>query len=99
MLKTVIKKHQSWPVGVPRDEMQAKFDWPEVNVGDVDAISGMKNGVPLFLWGMKEPIYFMQMMADGGPSKPDYLYKMASRAWKHSNEEISTTFQYSWPFD
>ncbi len=36
----LIKECQSWPFGVPRDVMQARFDWPEVNVGDVDAILG-----------------------------------------------------------
>jgi hypothetical protein len=38
-----------------------------VNIGDVKAISGTQDGMPYFLWGMKEPDYIMHMMAMGGP--------------------------------
>ena len=95
----LIKKRQSWPVGVPGDVMQARFDRPEMNVGDVDAISGTQDGTPYFLWGMKEPDYVMRMMATGGPNTPDESYKMTSRTWKRGNETMSVSFQYPRPFD
>jgi hypothetical protein len=63
----LIKKWQSWPIGVPGDAMQRRFDRPEVKVGDVDAITGVQDDVPYFIWGMKEPDYVMKMMATGGP--------------------------------
>ncbi len=64
----LIKKRQSWPIGVPGDVMQRRFDRPEVRVGDVDAISGKQDDVPYYLWGMKEPgDYVVRMMAMGGP--------------------------------
>ncbi len=63
----LIKKRQSWPIVVPGDAMQRRFDRPEVNVGDVEAISGTQDGMPYFLWGMKELDYVMCMMATGGP--------------------------------
>jgi hypothetical protein len=62
----LIKKRQSWPIGVPGDVMQRRFDRPEVKVGDVDA-TGTQDNVPYFIWGMKEPDYVMRMMATGGP--------------------------------
>jgi hypothetical protein len=46
---TLIKKRQSQPLGVPRDAMQVRFDWPGVNVGDVDAILRTQDGTPYFL--------------------------------------------------
>jgi hypothetical protein len=58
----LIKKHQSWPGGVPGDAMQAGFNRPGVNVGDVDTISRTQDGMPYFLWGMKEPNYVIHMM-------------------------------------
>jgi hypothetical protein len=70
-----------------------------VNVGDVDAILGTQDGIPYFLWGMKEPNYVMQMMAMGRPLSPDDSCKVTSRTWKCGNEGILTTFQYSRPFD
>jgi hypothetical protein len=95
----LIKKRQSWPVGVPGDAMQARFDRSGVNVGDVDAVSGTQDGVPYNLWGMKEPDYVMRMMATGGPNSVDDSCKTTTRTWKRGNEEISTTFQYPRPFD
>lgn len=67
----LIKKRQSWPIGVPGDAMQRRFDRPEVNVGDVEAISGTQDGMPYFLWGMKEPDYVMRMMATNGAAGSD----------------------------
>jgi len=95
----LIKKRQSLPDGVPGDAMQARFDRPGVNVGDVDAVSGTQDGVPYNLWGMKEPNYVMRMMVTGGPNSADDSCKTATRTWKRGNEEISTTFQYPRPFD
>ncbi len=76
-----------------------RFDRHEVNVGDVDAISGTQDGTPYFLWGIKEPNYVMQMMVTGGPLSPDNSCKVISRIWKHGNKEILNTFQYSRSFD
>jgi hypothetical protein len=95
----LIKKCQSWPVGVPGDVMQARFDRPRVNVGDVDAVSGTQDGIPYNLWGIKEPNYVMRMMATGGPNSADESCKTTTCTWKRGNEKISTTFQYPRPFD
>ena len=62
----LISNLQYWPVSVPGDAMQARFDRPGVNVGDVDEVSGTQDGVPYNLWGLKEPNYVMRMMATGG---------------------------------
>lgn len=75
----LIKKRQSWPIGVPGDAMQRRFDRPEVNVGDVEAISGTQDGMPYFLWGMKEPDYVMRMMATGGTLGATDSCKLAKR--------------------
>jgi hypothetical protein len=96
---TLIKKRQRWPIGVPGDAMQVRFDRPGMNVGDVDAISWTQDGTPYFLWGMKEPDYVMRMMATGGPNTPDEMCKTTSRTWKRGNEQMSVTFQYPQPFD
>jgi hypothetical protein len=95
----LIIKRQSWPVGVPGDAMQARFDQHEVNVADVDAFLGTQDGTPYFLWGMKEPNYMMQMMATGRQLGPDDSCKVTSCTWKRGKEEILNTFQYSRPFD
>ena len=87
------------PAGVPGDAMQARFDRPRVNVGDVDAISGTQDGIPYNLWGMKEPDYVMRMMVTGGANSADDLCKTTTWTWKPGNEEILTTFQYPRPFD
>jgi hypothetical protein len=95
----MIKKCRSWPVVVPGDAMQARFNRPEMNVGDVDAISGTQDGMPYFLWGMKKPDYVMQMMATSWPLIPDDSCKMTTCTWKRGNKEILTTFQYPRSFD
>ena len=51
----LIKKRKYWPAGVPGDTMQAHFDCPKVNVGDIDATSGVMDVIPYNLWGVKEP--------------------------------------------
>ena len=95
----LIKKRQSWPIGVPGDAMQARLDQPGVNVGDVNAVFGTQDGMPYNLWGIKEPNYVMRMMATGGPNSVDDWCKTTTRTWKRGDEDISTTFQYPRPFD
>ena len=79
--------------------MQARFDRPGMNGRVVDAISGVQDGTPYFLWGMKQPNYVMRMMAMGGPNTPDETCKKTSRTWKWENEQMLVTFQYLQPFD
>ncbi len=61
--------------------MQYRLDRPGVNIGDVDALTGIAEGVNgnlmYFLWGMKEPDYVMRMMATGGPLTRDESCKLA----------------------
>jgi len=95
----LIKKRQSWPIGVPGDAMQRRFDRPEVNVGDVEAISGTQDGMPYFLWGMKEPDYVMRMMATGGPLGARDTCKWAKRKWREGDRDMSMEFQYTAPYD
>jgi hypothetical protein len=61
----LIKNCMSWPIGVPGDAMQTRFDWPGVNVGDVDTILGTLDEMPYFLWGMKVPTYVMAHDGNG----------------------------------
>jgi hypothetical protein len=49
---------------VPGDDIIAHFS--DKNVGDVDAIKGQLDGVPFYLFGMKEPDYTMIIMATYG---------------------------------
>ena len=80
------QKASDMPVGVPGDVMQSRFDRPEVNAGDVDAVSGTQDGMPYNLWGMKEPDYVMRMMATGGPNSADNSCKRTTRTWKRGND-------------
>ncbi len=95
----LIKKRQSWPIRVPGNAMQRRFNRPEVKVGNVDAITGTLDGFPYFLWGMKEPDYVMHMMAMGGPLGLDDKCKMAKQKWSEVNGEVETEFKYTCSFD
>ena len=53
------------------DAIKEHYAQDGVNVGDVDAIQGIKDGVPYTIWGMKEPDYVMSMMATGGSLTSD----------------------------
>ena len=76
----VIKKRRYWPVMVPGKDMEDPF-W-EVEVGDTDAIQGTVDDVIYNLWGMKDPNYFMSMMATGGRLLEDETCKETVRIWK-----------------
>jgi hypothetical protein len=93
----LIKKRGSWPVGVPGNMIQRRFDRAEVNVGDVEAITGAMDGQEYFLWGMKEPDYVMRMMSAGGPLSANESCK--TRQWKEGGVDKRATFQYTRPFD
>ena len=60
----LIKKCCYWPRHVPRDDIIAHFTNEEV--GKVDAIKGVLDDVPFYLFAMKEPDYVMQIMSTYG---------------------------------
>ena len=59
-----IKKRRYWPSMVPGKYMGDHFG--RMVVGETDGIQGTVDGDIYNLWGMKEPIYVMRMMATGG---------------------------------
>ncbi len=79
--------------------MQACFDRPEVNVGDIDAISGVIDVIPYNLWGMKELDYVMCMMTSGGALSADDWCKETTCWWTEGNQNRTATFWYAQPFD
>ena len=89
----LIKKRRYWPTLVPGPAMDTWFQ--EKNVGDVDAIQGIDNGTPYFIWGMKEPEYIMRIMATGGALVADDTCKTACRG----EGTARTTFKYTKPFN
>ena len=95
----LIKKRQSWPIGVPGDAMQRRFDRPEVTVGDVDAITGVQDDVPYFIWGMKEPDYVMRMMATGGPLGSTEECRETKRRCMEGDRVVERKFKYTCPYD
>ena len=60
----LIKKRRYWLKHVPGDDIIAHF--AEEKVGETDAIHGELDGIPFYLYGMKEPDYVMQIMATYG---------------------------------
>jgi hypothetical protein len=65
-------------------------------VGDVDAVGGILDGVKYIIWGMKEPTnYIMSMMATGGALLSDMTCKTATRGF----DGIVVTFQYPLSYD
>lgn len=95
----LIKKRMCWPIGVPGDAMQRRFDRPEVRVGDVDAISGKLDDVPYYLWGMKEPDYVMMMMATGGPLGSNDECRETKRRVKEGDQDVERKFKYTCPYE
>ena len=57
----LIKKCHYWPRHVPGDDIIMHFTNEEV--GKVDAIKGVLDDVPFYLFAMKEPDYMMQIMS------------------------------------
>ena len=60
----LIKKRRYWPKHVPGDAIVEHFN--NKQVGETDAIRGELDGVPFYLYGMKEPDYVMQIMSTYG---------------------------------
>jgi hypothetical protein len=89
----LIKERRYWPWMVPGDAMERHFEDKEV--GDVDAIEGVLDGVKYTLWGMKEPNYIMRMMATGGALLSDFSCKTTTRIY----DDITKTFQYTLPYN
>ena len=93
----LIKKRRFWPKYIMGDEIIQHFNNKEV--GEVDAIKGMKNGKSFFIHAMKEPDYTMMLMStygllneeETGGTKRSYLHPVT--------REITTkSFKYTTPF-
>jgi hypothetical protein len=93
----VIKKRRYWPAMVPGDKMSQAFD--NANVGSLMAILGVLDGVKYFLWGLKEPLYVMKMMATGGPLIANKSCKPQRWRFTKDGVEVLRTFQFPLPYD
>ena len=60
----LIKKHRYWPKHVKGDDIIQHFANEEV--GSADALQGQLDGVPVYIYGMKEPDYTMMLMVTYG---------------------------------
>ena len=76
----VIKKRKYWPSIVPGKDMEDHFG--RVGLGETDSIQVTVDDVVYNLWGKKEPIYMMRMMATGGRLLADDTCKDTVRRWK-----------------
>ena len=60
----LIKKRRYWPKHVKGDDIIQHFANKEV--GSADALQGQLDGVPVYIYGMKDPDYTMMLMATYG---------------------------------
>ena len=60
----LIKKRRYWLKYVKGDEIVEHFK--DKQVGFADALPGMLDGIPVYIFGMKEPDYTMMLMATYG---------------------------------
>ena len=60
----LIKRRRYWPKHVKGDDIIQHFANKEV--GSTDALRGQLDGVPVYIYGMKEPDYTMMLMATYG---------------------------------
>ncbi len=72
-------------------EMLQAFD--KVNVGTSMAILGVLNGVKYFLWGLKEPMHVMKMMATGSPLIANETFKDQRRRYMEDGVIVLRTFR------
>ena len=80
----LIKKHRYWPKYICIDAIKSHFAGKPI--GFVDASPGTLDGVPFYVFAMKEPDFVMNSV-DGSITK---------RIWKNdSNEEKNATFNYT----
>jgi hypothetical protein len=86
----LVKKRRYWPKHVPGDLIIAHF--ADKVIGEADAIKGYLQGVPFYLFGMKEPDYTMIIMATYGTLRE--LGPDKTRRYKMNNEKMVTTFKY-----
>ena len=93
---TIIKKHCFWPTNIPGVAMEAHFQG--MNIGDVDAIQGTKDGFSYTIWGMKDPNHVMSMMVTGGALIVDDTCKMVTRGMGRDKVRFCYTLPYDWHF-
>ena len=84
----LVKKRRYWPKHVPGDKIIEHFK--DKAVGYVDARQGNLDGIPFYLYGMKEPDYTMIMMATYGT-----LQRMGPEKHGHSNSTTKKQQQHS----
>ena len=61
---SLIKKRRYWPKYIEGDKLKAHFE--NKPVGYSDAIKGMLDDVPFYVFGMKEPDYVLLFMSTYG---------------------------------
>ena len=86
----LVKKRQYWPKHVPGDEIIEHFK--DKAVGYVDARQGNLDGIPFYLYGMKEPDYTMIIMATYGTLQQ--MGPEKTQTFKLNNEKTTTKFKY-----
>ena len=76
---TLIKKRRYWLKHIPGEDIIAHFtDKP---IGAADAIKGKLDGMPFYIFGMKETDYVMQIMSTYGMlamKETDYVMQIMS---------------------
>jgi len=63
-MSALIKKHHYWPCSVDGDAIAAHF--ADKEVGSVDALPGVLEGIPFHIYCMKEPDYVTSIMSTYG---------------------------------
>lgn len=94
---SLINNCQYWPLGVPGDAIDAHFD--SMEVGDSDDPRVDRDGVPVKIYGMKEPEYIMKIMSTYGTLQlPDNQRAQTRWTFKVQGKNLTKEFTYPSPF-
>ena len=90
---TLIKKRRYWPKYICGDAIKSHFAGKPVRF--MDALPGTLDGVPFYIFPMKEPDYVMSVMSTYGTlNSVDGL--ITKRIWKDdNNEKKNAAFNYT----
>ena len=87
----LIKKHRYWPEIIKGDAINAHFSSKEV--GNVDAVKQVEDGVAYHVFCTKEPDYVMKLMTTYGTLEP--TDKRTRRKFKRSSVMDKNEFMYT----
>ena len=93
----VAKKRRYWPKYVPGAAMEKYMK--DKAVGSCHVLKGVLEGVKYKILSLREPDYYMKLMAAYGAVIENVKYRTNHRTYKDSNGDIvSTSFNYSQVF-